>query len=232
MFALVFSSNLTRRRVWSCPATKLRSTWTPSRTISTGLEMSGGGRNPSPFSETWKDFSKTRKNLGKISTFKFTLLPKVVHKLLITLHIRFNRNQYVNTFPWLSGHSKKCTLQQYELNLSSLGCNSRRPPRIEHVCGEFSCKDLIFPFYGDGKRVKLIWKSGEMREDGKPVLLYPPDYPSTTTNVERNESRSFFYFKGRLDVRFVVFLTILPIVIFGMLVFSLEIIIYITCMRY
>ncbi|XP_035701151.1 uncharacterized protein LOC110862080 [Folsomia candida] len=145
---------------------------------------------------------------------------------------KFRKNFYFQIyFTSESGHSKKCTLQQYELNLSSLGCNSRRPPRIEHVCGEFSCKDLIFPFYGDGKRVKLIWKSGEMREDGKPVLLYPPDYPSTTTNVERNESRSFFYFKGRLDVRFVVFLTILPIVIFGMLVFSLEIIIYITCMR-
>ncbi len=122
-------------------------------------------------------------------------------------------------------------MQQYELNLSNPGggCNSGRPTKIEHVCGEFGCDDLIFPFYGDDNRVKFIWKSGELAKDGKPTLLFHPDYLDKPTI--NGSSRSFFNFDRKLDVRFIIVLTMLPLVIFGMLVFSLELIIYISCLK-
>lgn len=125
-------------------------------------------------------------------------------------------------------------MQQYELNLVNRGCNSRRPPRIEDVCGEFNCDDLIFPFYGDDNRIKFIWKSGEMTSDGKPILLYPPDYAETENknkNTNGTSSNRFSFNFRKLDIRLVVFITVLPIVLIGMLIFSLEIIIYVTCLR-
>jgi hypothetical protein len=121
------------------------------------------------------------------------------------------------------GRNKKCTVQQYELNLSNPGCNTQRP-RIDDVCGEFSCDDLIFPYYSGDERQRVKFSSRPFNNNGRPSNQERDPYNNTILGTTKP-------FYKKFDVKFVVFITTLPILLIGMLVFGLEIIIYFTCLR-
>lgn len=196
----------------------------------------------------------------------FSLLDNLERFLLNeqTLHRQFYFQIYFTSF---NGRVKRCSVQQYELDLSyplgnSRFCNlSHITGGQEELCGEFHCDDLIFPLYtdpepqhhdgkGGGKHSAEDYGDDEDYDDDEDDVSHEQDTPSNkgvdTTgsnslgqthrgHQQPQEDKGYFSWSWarmiRTDMRLVIFCTIVPLVLFGVLVFGMELIVYFMCCR-
>lgn len=171
---------------------------------------------------------------------------------------------------------KRCTVQQYQLDLSYPAGNARfcnltqLPDGHEELCGEFHCDDLIFPMYtepiqhhtghGVGGRQRGRGGGGPPSEEEDDEDDYDDDEDyddEDDTSDERHHhskghhpnlqvvgdvrsslgqtypsSENFSWTRMlRTDLRLLIFVTIVPLVLFGVLIFGLELIVYFMCCR-
>ncbi|CAL8073668.1 unnamed protein product [Orchesella dallaii] len=175
-------------------------------------------------------------------------------------------------FTSFNGRSKRCSVQQYELDLSYPAGNARFcnltqiPGGHEELCGEFPCDDLIFPLFDpkphDGKHRGRLETEEEYddeydddkedygdeegsREHDTDFKTHHKHHPklqtkaigdgtgsSLSSSQTHNDDGSNSWARMlRLDMRLLIFITIVPLVLFGVLVFGLELIVYFMCCR-
>lgn len=208
----------------------------------------------------------------------FSLLDNLEHFLRNeqTLHRQFYFQIYFTS--QINGRSKRCTVQQYELDLSypagnarfcNLSTSSSGGSGHEELCGEFHCDDLLFPLYADPKphaghhgdhqgkggrhrgtmSMENVYDDEEGYDDEEDDTSLEDGQHHQRTKVDSNslgqthegrdqqhqdqeDETNFSWTRMiRTDMRLLIFFTVVPLVLFGVLVFGLELIVYFMCCR-